>query len=125
MSYSHGELVQLAEEGRRKPMTNSEAIAVLMEHKRYVHENSVPDQALDMGIKALKNERMKGRWMPCAKNGLILTELMREEGVAKWYGYKCSKCNYIHKGNALIEYSYCPNCGADMRKEKTDDRASH
>jgi len=59
-------------------------------------------------------EPKAGEWIPCTKNGLLLTELIRKESVEKWYGYKCSECNYIHKGNALIEYRYCPNCGARM-----------
>ena len=62
-------------------------------------------------------ERPKGEWIPCTKNGICLTELMRKEGQA-WYGYKCSKCSHIHKGNALTECNFCPNCGADMRGDK-------
>lgn len=27
--------------------------------------------------------------------------------------YRCSECDYY----AIDEYDYCPNCGADMRKE--------
>ena len=57
-----------------------------------------------------------GEWIPCIKNGLIITELTRKEDVGRWYGYKCSKCNYIHKGDALIKYNYCPNCGTKMKK---------
>lgn len=76
-------------------MTNSEAIAVLMEQKRYVHENSVPDQALDMGIKALKNERKKGKW--------------------RHYDGMCS-CSVCHSHMDDIS-PFCPMCGADMRGE--------
>lgn len=57
-----------------------------------------------------------GEWIPCAKSGLVLTELMRKEGL-KWYGYKCSVCNYIRKGNALTEAIYCEHCGARMDGE--------
>ena len=36
----------------------------------------------------------------------------------------CSICHWIHeddKGFALLtNYNFCPNCGADMRKEKED-----
>ena len=58
--------------------------------------------------------RPKGEWIPCSKDGLALTELMRREG-QKWYGYKCSRCNEIYKGNALLECNFCHNCGAKMR----------
>lgn len=89
-------------------MTNSEAIAVLMEQKRYVHENSVPDQALDMGIKALKDERKKGKWLShyeyCSKKGMMPSGL-----VAFWW------CDQCEEG---VEHptSFCPKCGADMRE---------
>lgn len=86
-------------------MTNSEAIAVLMEQKRYVHENSVPDQALDMGIKALKNERKKGKWIE-KWNGHFKTDVPR-----------CSLCSNA----SPFKYNYCPTCGADMgRKEDAE-----
>lgn len=91
-------------------MTNSEAIAVLMEHKRYVHENSVPDQALDMGIKALKNERKKGKWIVPHHDVVI--------------SGTCSCCGWdaILFETDVAGMPYCPNCGADMREEKTDDK---
>lgn len=83
-------------------MTNSEAIAVLMEHKRYVHENSVPDQALDMGIKALKNERKKGKWV-------LINDNNGQHYICKF----CGEWKYHQKQN------YCGHCGADMREEKS------
>ena len=73
-------------------MTNSEAIAVLMEQKRYVHENSVPDQALDMGIKALKNERKKGRWLNKGRK------------------ICCSVCGRTN----FLAPKFCPDCGSEM-----------
>lgn len=57
-----------------------------------------------------------GKWIPCAKSGLILTEQMRKEGI-RWYGFKCSVCNFIRKGNAPIEANYCECCGARMDEE--------
>lgn len=58
-----------------------------------------------------------GEWIPCTKGGLPLTELGRRER-QKWYGYKCSKCNFIYKGNALTESPFCQNCGAKMVGDK-------
>lgn len=96
-------------------MTREEAIQVL----NMVEAYGLADEAKHVAIEALEQEPVKyGEWVPCTKNGLILNELIRAEDVAKWYGYKCSECNYIHKGNALVEYNYCPNCGADMRGDK-------
>lgn len=62
-------------------------------------------------------DRPSGEWIPCSKEGLALTELMRREG-RKWYGYKCSDCNFIYNGNVLLEFNFCPNCGADMRERE-------
>ena len=64
-------------------------------------------------------EREKGKWIPCTKEGLPLLELMIREG-GKWYGFKCSNCNSIYKGNALIESPFCQKCGADMRGEQDE-----
>lgn len=55
-----------------------------------------------------------GEWIHCTKEGLALTELMRREG-KKWYGYRCTNCNFIYKGNALTESRYCQGCGANMK----------
>lgn len=60
-------------------------------------------------------DRPRGEWIPCTKGGLPLTELGRRER-QKWYGYKCSKCNFIYKGNALTESPFCQNCGTRMEK---------
>ena len=65
-------------------------------------------------------EPKRGEWIPCTKSGLALTELMRREG-QKWYGYRCSNCDHIYKGNALTDCNFCPNCGADMRERKESE----
>lgn len=57
-----------------------------------------------------------GKWIPCAKSGLILTEQMRKEGI-RWYGFKCSACNFVRKGNAPREANYCECCGARMDED--------
>lgn len=56
-----------------------------------------------------------GQWIPCTKNGLPLSEMAYRDG-QKWYGYKCSNCNFIYKGNALTESPYCKKCGARMEE---------
>lgn len=57
----------------------------------------------------------KGEWIECTKSGMPLTEYGRMTG-EKWYGFKCSRCKFIYKGNALIESPFCQKCGADMRR---------
>ena len=54
-----------------------------------------------------------GKWIECTKSGMPLTEYGRMMG-EKWYGFKCSRCKYIYKGNALVESPYCQECGAKM-----------
>ena len=69
-----------------------------------------------MEIGKTLNPRIKqGEWIECTKSGMPLTEYGRMTG-KKWYGFKCSCCNYIYKGNALIESPYCQKCGAVMQK---------
>ena len=45
-------------------------------------------------------------------------------GMGETYGqyYRCSLCGHVirHEGLNHCDVNYCPNCGADMRRE-TDD----
>lgn len=84
---------------------------------KWLEENDV-SELWDM-IRTLRDateweERKRGEWLPCTKEGITLSEQMRKDG-ARWYGYKCSNCNFIYKGNALRECDYCQRCGVDMR----------
>ena len=67
-------------------------------------------------------ERPQGEWWPCTKEGLPLTEYLCKYEAQKWYGYKCSHCTFIYKGNALTQSPYCQKCGSDNRK-KGDENA--
>ena len=38
--------------------------------------------------------------------------------------FRCSECDYVHDfmhlyGEPTADYTYCPNCGADMREGET------
>lgn len=70
--------------------------------------------------KLLDKERPKGKWIECTKSGMPLTEYGRMMG-EKWYGFKCSRCKYIYKGNALIESPYCQKCGVKMERNEKND----
>lgn len=72
--------------------------------------------AAEVAIKKLPSAQRTGKWIPCAKSGLILTEQMRKEGI-RWYGFKCSVCGFIRKGNAPREANYCECCGARMDED--------
>ena len=50
--------------------------------------------------------------------------VVREKGewvYDHWCEFKCSKCGALSKTEPRGEENFCPNCGADMRKEENDD----
>lgn len=60
-------------------------------------------------------ERKTGEWTLYESR----SDIYDLEGVCTWgKAYRCSECGFIHW---VIEdfgiYSFCPNCGADMRGE--------
>ena len=81
-------------------MTNKEAIVWLKECKEHYGEyHEMCDEALDIAIKALE-ERPQGEWI---------------FGSTLGHGWmKCSNCCVSQSGQTLC-WSFCPNCGADMR----------
>lgn len=85
-------------------MTNTEAIEILTNVKNtpQITWTNGADAAFDRAIEALKNERPRGEW--------IDTGAM-EEYWAEWF--RCSAC-----GEESYQQDFCPNCGADMRKEE-------
>ena len=97
-------------------MTREEAINELTENLTAINPNDLGDEdveryafALDMGIKALKEERPHGEWLShyeyCKKHDCIPSGL-----IAFWW---CNKCEQ----GVEIPTNFCPNCGASMRKE--------
>ena len=72
-------------------------------------------RATSKGLPTFIEDRPQGEWIECTKSCMPLTEYGRMTG-EKWYGFKCSQCNSIYKGNALIESPFCQKCGAYMRK---------
>lgn len=62
--------------------------------------------------------RPHGEWWPCTKEGLPLTDLQCRCEPKKWYGFKCSHCTFIYKGNALTQSPYCQKCGAIMESQQ-------
>ncbi len=108
-------------------MTNKEAIEILsvIRHTPSVEVfNTLPNsadsyvgfdyrEAFNLAIKTLE-ERVQGEWIECTKSGMPLTEYGRMMG-EKWYGFKCSRCKFIYKGNALVESPFCQKCGAKMQ----------
>lgn len=93
----------------------------LSRQKHYAHENGWHPQYVRAMADAQRELRMcettepvrHGHWIPCTKTGMPLTEYGRRQG-EKWFGYKCSECNTIYKGNALTESPYCQHCGSKM-----------
>ena len=86
-------------------MTREEAKREILFAKREVMADSWIDKAYDVAIKALEQpERKKGRWLNIDES-------------EKW---KCSECGRMmwfspRLGVKPSDYSFCPNCGTDMR----------
>ena len=85
-------------------MTNKEAIARIREHK-IIHKMDEPraiyiSEALDMGIKALKNQKT-GHWKKISHAGIM----------------ECSVCGENVLTSDIEAYKYCHHCGAKMEGE--------
>ena len=82
--------------------------------ERFIHELGIKDEPYNYGEMALSVQNVpsvenKGEWIAQDIHNCC-TE------------FKCSKCGYTHVfthlyGKPTADYSYCPNCGADMRGE--------
>ena len=78
-------------------------------------------QAIDMAIKALKQEPRKGHW-------IIDTHKIRafgEKNETHDYSVHCDKCNYAwdyttDKEGSLVS-NFCPNCGAEMKMNEVEE----
>lgn len=79
----------------------SDAIAIIEKRKAKIVCNSESDKwfrKMISEVEAIPSaDRPRGEWID-------------DDFVGQ---YRCSECDYY----AIDEYDYCPNCGADMRKE--------
>ena len=90
-------------------MTNEDAIKILEKHHMWTGEPQelvdvrVENKALEMAIKALEQQPMKGKWIHWTDD-------------FKDY-VTCSCCDYGEEGEVLLKDKtpFCPICGADMR----------
>ena len=104
-------------------MTHEEAIEKLKILKEdywdddgYGHESKLYDDtvvALDMAIKALSEERKKGRWIRHESPNL---------GKCMKVLYECSVCKAWLGCEYFLRRSFCPNCGARMEGGSEDDK---
>lgn len=53
---------------------------------------------------AIEPEQKKGKWVPISTS---------DGKHHEWCGYQCSICG--ERTPRLMQYNFCPNCGADMR----------
>lgn len=86
-------------------LTREEAIKRIIAEKVYIEDIPGSDktvEALEMAIEALEEEpRIRAEWI---------------DEPNCWY--RCSHCGSHYPSIiGIIEYNYCPNCGADMREE--------
>ena len=91
------------------PETSMETLAEIEYYAGFSGREAVKKAMHDarvMGAKALRSERPKGRWVEPIECGLP----DEFTGV----GFDCSNCGLWSD----TDYSFCPNCGADMRGEE-------
>lgn len=106
-------------------MTREEAVEIIVREEFYNTDASVwekmPEvkQAIDMAIEALQENESLARSVNEASE-LLRKKRPRGEWIyhAEWYSdgecaFECSKCGM----GVDIDYNFCPNCGADMRKK--------
>lgn len=73
---------------------------------------SIPEAAY---AAAMRRDRAKGEWIDkgespfCGSEGRMYFN----------HEYECNHCGFTVRGG---EPKFCPNCGADMRKEANDER---
>ena len=94
-------------------MTREEAI-YLLKNTAWLAPSLVPvDEAIEMAVEALKNERPKGHW--------ILSQNQDKEDTDNGnYRFECSNCGYSDTHSKATEVPYCWHCGADMRGEENE-----
>lgn len=103
-------------------MTKQDAIEYLLYMKHDVQAKSPMDIALDTAIEALKQPTIEaepvrhGRWIQ--SDALDYKDPI---GVIHVHGM-CSCCRMIYDFRDMTSrFKFCPNCGADMRKEGADN----
>lgn len=123
MSYSHGELVQLAEEGRRKKMPKryieaerlKRHMAQKPEEWRTPDERWLPERDIALYIDTCPEadvvERKKGEWNVIWGGEVVCSECKMGAPEAM------SGC-LANRHLEQIRTNFCPNCGADMRGER-------
>ena len=103
-------------------MNNKEAISKLRQIKNYYHfESYAKDldykiEALDLAIKALE-ERPQGEWIDTNEAYIVNEDGKRipNSGISE-----CSVCKQRVSPLFMGARNFCPNCGADMRKEEEE-----
>lgn len=96
-------------------MSDKEAVKALIAHRiRFMDDfgwDKSTIEALDIAIASLSTESkpvVKGEWI--IKKGVLHS--LEIDGI-------CSKCGYT--ASFYYMHNFCPNCGADMRKEAKDE----
>lgn len=62
----------------------------------------------------IEPERKTGKWIGTEYDGYA-------DGNPVYYEWKCSACGCVIEDDEPT-WNFCPNCGADMRGEKDDDK---
>ena len=99
-----------------------EAINTLATLKRYMSGGGVVDikanKAIDMAIEVLKAPPITQRRMYQLGYRQAQKDRLKGEWIDCDWSIKCSECGY---SMPWAVRNFCPNCGADMRKDETDE----
>lgn len=71
-----------------------------------------------LAIEALSTERPKGRWVGWHTDKFVGYDEYGLEIYRHCHYYSCRKCGR----RTAVKTNYCPDCGADMREEKENER---
>lgn len=94
-------------------MTKELAIQIL--RGEVLGTNEQTHEAVFMAIKALKNEQKPGEW----EHGREIARTMLGNDVLsiEYEDWHCSCCGRRYK-EYVLQYNFCPNCGAQMERIK-------
>ena len=104
-------------------MTTKDAIKHLSDKIDYAEQcddkwvDSVSIKALYIAVRAMAEERKKGKWEE-------KTVLYDDLSIEQWQSARCSVCDKYHTtpySYYFFDYKYCPYCGAEMSQGEENE----
>ena len=106
-------------------MTREEAIKILRREIECLSHTKCEDCILEAACDPIKTTPYDSEYIEVYEMAISALSKNKGEWIAQdihncHTNFKCSECGYIHSfmhlyGEPTADYTYCPNCGADMR----------